>query len=114
MSDGSARVDHSPQEVELQRSEPPPFSGLLIQLCCSHLKLFFCDVGVHLGSEASGSVRMKKDGLFLFISPISGAHQGRYVCLVNETSGVVRQAYDLTVTGGKHAWNMWILPFQLL
>lgn len=65
--------------------------------------VFFFNVGIDISSEVSGSVRIKKNGLFLFISPITGAHQGQYVCSVNESSVDILQTYDITVTGEKHA-----------
>lgn len=55
---------------------------------------------------------MKEDGLYLSLSHITAAHQGRYVCLVNETNMDILSRYDITVTGGKHAL-MCILVIRL-
>lgn len=41
--------------------------------------------------------------MYLSISPVTAAHQGQYVCLVNETNMDILRTYDLAVTGGKHA-----------
>lgn len=58
---------------------------------------------MNISNEVSGSVRIKKDGLYLSISPITATHQGQYVCLVNNTNMDILRTYNITVTGGKHA-----------
>lgn len=80
-----------------------PFLYLSSNYVVLLLNCVFFYVGIDISSEVSGSVRIKKNGLFLFISPITGAHQGQYVCSVNESSVDILQTYDITVTGEKHA-----------
>lgn len=58
---------------------------------------------MNLGAEASDSVRIKENGSYLSIFPVTVAHQGQYVCLVNQTNMNILRAYTITVTGGKHA-----------
>lgn len=59
--------------------------------------------GVNLSAAVSGSVRIKKDGLYLSISPITAAHQGQYACLVKDTNMDIVRTYEITVIGEKHA-----------
>lgn len=59
--------------------------------------------GVNLSAAVSDSVRIKKDGLYLSISPITAAHQGRYACLVKDTNMDIVRTYNITVIGEKHA-----------
>lgn len=76
------------------------------KLCCSNIKLcFFLNINkdIIINAEASGSTRMKKDGLFLYISPITAAHQGQYMCLVKENDMDLIRTYDITVIGEKLA-----------
>lgn len=80
-----------------------PFQYFLSNYIVLIFNFFFKNIGRDISTEASGSVRIKKDGWDLSISPISTAHQGQYMCLVNETSMDIRSTYDITVTGGKHA-----------
>lgn len=59
--------------------------------------------GVNLSAAVSDSVRIKKDGLYLSISPITAAHQGQYACLVKDTNMDIVRTYDVAVIGEKHA-----------
>lgn len=59
--------------------------------------------GVNLSAAVSGSVRIKKNGLYLSISPITAAHQGQYACLMKGTNMDMERTYDITVIGEKHA-----------
>lgn len=58
---------------------------------------------MNISAAVSDSVQIKKDGLYLSISPITSAHQGRYVCLVKHADMDILRTYDITVIGEKHA-----------
>lgn len=59
--------------------------------------------GVNLSASVSDSVRLKKDGLYLSISPITAAHQGQYACLLKDTNMDIVRTYDIAVIGEEHA-----------
>ncbi|XP_056892238.1 plasma protease C1 inhibitor [Takifugu flavidus] len=53
--------------------------------------------GVNLSAAVSDSVRIKRDGLYLSISPITAAHQGQYACLVKYINMDIVRTYDIAV-----------------
>lgn len=59
--------------------------------------------GVNLSAAVSDSVHIKRDGLYLSISPITAAHQGHYACLVKDINMDIVRTYDIAVIGEKHA-----------
>ncbi|XP_040000915.1 plasma protease C1 inhibitor [Xiphias gladius] len=53
--------------------------------------------GKDIDAQSSGSVRVKKDGLHLYISPVTAASEGEYVCLVKEDNMEMIRMYNITV-----------------
>ncbi|XP_061601050.1 plasma protease C1 inhibitor [Cololabis saira] len=49
--------------------------------------------------ESSGSVKVIKNGLFLSLSPVTSAHNGKYLCLVKKNNEEMIKIYDLVVDG---------------
>ncbi|XP_029999413.1 plasma protease C1 inhibitor [Sphaeramia orbicularis] len=48
-------------------------------------------------SQSSGSLRLKKNGLYLAISPVTFIHEGEYVCLVKDNNMEMGTTYNITV-----------------
>lgn len=71
--------------------------------------MIFLFKGINISAELSNSVRIKQDGLYLSISPITAAHQGQYMCLVKEANMDMLRTYDIEVTGKKHAVMFFIV-----
>lgn len=65
--------------------------------------IYFFNTGKNISAEWPGSTRVKKDGLYLSISPVTAANQGEYVCWVRETSMEILRTYTVTVDGEEHA-----------
>lgn len=63
----------------------------------------FLNTGKDIDAQSSGSVRVKKDGLHLYISPVTAASEGEYVCLVKEDNMEMIRMYNITVAGELHA-----------
>ncbi|CAF93615.1 unnamed protein product, partial [Tetraodon nigroviridis] len=76
--------------------ELPCFPARLPELVTAPITWTFN--GMNLGAEASDSVRIKENGSYLSIFPVTVAHQGQYVCLVNQTNMNILRAYTITVT----------------
>lgn len=67
---------------------------------------YFFNTGKNVSAEWPGSTRVKKDGLYLSISPVTAANQGEYVCLVRENSMEIIRTYTVTVDGEEHAVSL--------
>ncbi|XP_044046955.1 plasma protease C1 inhibitor isoform X2 [Siniperca chuatsi] len=50
-----------------------------------------------LSAQSTGSARVKKDGLYLSISPVTAANEGEYLCLLKENNMEVIRTYNITV-----------------
>lgn len=48
-------------------------------------------------AQSPGSAEVKKTGLYLSISPVTAAHEGTYVCLVEENNMRMTRTYNITV-----------------
>lgn len=48
------------------------------------------------GAQSPGSVKVKKNGLYLSISPFTAANEGEYRCSVKEDNMVITRSYNLT------------------
>ncbi|KAM7419255.1 hypothetical protein PAMA_016390 [Pampus argenteus] len=50
-----------------------------------------------ISAQSPGSAHVKKDGLYLSISPVTAANEGSYVCVVKEDNVELKRAYSITV-----------------
>ncbi|XP_056228466.1 plasma protease C1 inhibitor [Seriola aureovittata] len=53
--------------------------------------------GKDVSEEPPDSVRVKKDGLYLSISPVIPANEGEYACLVKESNTEIIKTYNISV-----------------
>lgn len=66
-----------------------------------YLSLFFLKTGEDIGAQSLSSAAVKKDGLYLSISPVTTAHEGTYVCSVKQNNMELIRTYNITVVGEK-------------
>lgn len=59
----------------------------------------FLNTGKEINAQSSDSTTLKKDGLYLVISPVTAADAGEYVCLAKETDVEIIRRYSITVIG---------------
>nr|AFO64913.1 C1 inhibitor [Oplegnathus fasciatus]AHA51697.1 C1 inhibitor precursor [Oplegnathus fasciatus] len=53
--------------------------------------------GKDISAQSPGSARVKKDGLYLSISPVTAANEGEYMCLIKENDMEMIRMYNITV-----------------
>ncbi|XP_031727364.1 plasma protease C1 inhibitor [Anarrhichthys ocellatus] len=52
---------------------------------------------VHVSAQSPGSPRVKQDGLYLSISPVTAANEGEYLCLIKKNDMEMIRTYHVTV-----------------
>lgn len=62
---------------------------------------FFLKTGEDISTMSPGSAAVKKGGLYLSISPVTAAHNGKYVCSVKDNNMELIRTYTITVAGKK-------------
>uniref|UniRef100_A0A4W6BR61 Serpin peptidase inhibitor, clade G (C1 inhibitor), member 1 n=1 Tax=Lates calcarifer TaxID=8187 RepID=A0A4W6BR61_LATCA len=58
--------------------------------------------GKDISEHPYGSVTVKKDGLYLSISPVTAANEGNYVCVMKDDQVEMIRMYNITVDGEIH------------
>ncbi|XP_073322995.1 plasma protease C1 inhibitor [Pagrus major] len=78
--------------------------GSTLELPCLSIQTEFTDAaitwkfnGKEINAQSPGSTTLKKDGLYLAISPVTAADEGDYVCLAKETDVEMIRTYFITV-----------------
>ncbi|KAM3624039.1 uncharacterized protein V6R79_018386 [Siganus canaliculatus] len=78
--------------------------GSTLKLPCHSIQTEFTDVtiiwkfnGENIKDQPSGSTSIKDNGLYLSISPVTTANEGKYVCLVRDVNMEIIREYDITV-----------------
>ncbi|KAM6940667.1 plasma protease C1 inhibitor [Xenentodon cancila] len=82
--------------------------GSSVVLPCFHSESNFADGNItwkfngndiNPTGESFGSVKVIKNGMFLSISPVTSANNGKYLCLIKREEEEVMKIYDFTVDG---------------
>lgn len=64
------------------------------------------NAGKDISAQSPGSARVKKDGLYLSISPVTAANEGEYMCLIKENDMEMIRMYNITVDGEEHRYAL--------
>lgn len=64
------------------------------------------DTGEDISAQSPGSARVKKDGLYLSISPVTAANEGEYVCLIKEDKTEMIRTYNIIVDGEERRYAL--------
>ncbi|XP_041789969.1 plasma protease C1 inhibitor [Chelmon rostratus] len=78
--------------------------GSTVELPCHSIQTEFTEAaitwkfnGKDITAQSPDSTKVKKDGLYLTISPVTAAHEGEYMCLVKDTDMEMIRTYQITV-----------------
>ncbi|XP_070842671.1 plasma protease C1 inhibitor [Chaetodon trifascialis] len=78
--------------------------GSTVDLPCLSIQTEFTEAaiiwkfkGENITAQSPGTTKIKKDGLYLTISPVTAANEGEYVCLVRDANMEMIRSYDITV-----------------
>ncbi|KAM8772411.1 plasma protease C1 inhibitor [Acanthopagrus schlegelii] len=78
--------------------------GSTLELPCLSIQTEFTDAaitwefnGKEINAQSSNSITLKKDGLYLAISPVTAADAGEYVCLAKASDVEIIRRYSITV-----------------
>lgn len=66
------------------------------------LQFYLLHTGKDISEHPYGSVTVKKDGLYLSISPVTAANEGNYVCVMKDDQVETIRMYNITVDGEIH------------
>lgn len=107
-------VHWSGHHLEIQRSHYISLTTVLTALQKYAVKHFFSLIfclhsGKDITAQSPDSTKVKKDGLYLTISPVTAAHEGEYMCLVKDTDMEMIRTYQITVDGEEHRFSSFIL-----
>ncbi|NP_001290301.1 plasma protease C1 inhibitor precursor [Larimichthys crocea] len=78
--------------------------GATLELPCLSIQTEFTDGAIiwtfndeNVTAQSPGSITFKKRGLLLSISPVTDAHEGKYMCLVKDSTTEIIRTYHVTV-----------------